>query len=87
MSVTVLRFRETPRVRLRIRAPGASIPAVLSPPFSAIAAVVGPPGEDAYEVAVAEGYVGTREQWLESLTGDGLVDPGDLTLYFNNALI
>lgn len=29
----------------------------------------GPPGDDAYEVAVSEGFVGTRAQWLESLQG------------------
>lgn len=30
-------------------------------------------GADAYEVAVATGFVGTRAQWLASLKGD----PGD----------
>lgn len=86
-AVIAIRIREEPPFRIRIRAPGANLPPVLAPPYQAIAAVVGPPGDDAYEVAVAEGYVGTREQWLESLTGDGLTDPGDITLYFNNALI
>jgi hypothetical protein len=30
----------------------------------------GPPGKDAYQVAVAVGFEGTREQWLESLLGE-----------------
>lgn len=32
---------------------------------------VGPPGLSAYSVAVANGYVGTEAEWLESLVGDG----------------
>lgn len=31
--------------------------------------LTGPSGDDAYEVAVSEGFVGTREQWLASLVG------------------
>lgn len=30
---------------------------------------VGPPGKSAYEVAVDNGFVGTEEEWLESLVG------------------
>lgn len=30
----------------------------------------GPPGESAYEIAVAEGFVGTEAEWLESLVGE-----------------
>jgi len=28
------------------------------------------PGRDAYEEALAEGFIGTRTEWLASLTGD-----------------
>ena len=31
--------------------------------------LTGPSGDDAYEVAVSEGFVGTRAQWLASLVG------------------
>ena len=31
---------------------------------------IGEEGDDAYEVAVAEGFVGTRDDWLASLEGD-----------------
>lgn len=38
--------------------------------------VPGRPGDDAYQVAVREGFEGTEEEWLESLVGpEG--DPGD----------
>lgn len=30
----------------------------------------GPAGDSAYEVALADGFVGTRTQWLDSLKGD-----------------
>lgn len=33
--------------------------------------VFGPPGLSAYQVAVANGFVGTEAEWLESLQGDG----------------
>jgi hypothetical protein len=44
-----------------------------------------PPGPSAYDIAVSNGFVGTEEEWLESLRTTA--DPGDLTLYFENALI
>lgn len=31
--------------------------------------IPGPPGASAYEIAVADGFVGTEAEWLESLTG------------------
>lgn len=41
---------------------------------------VGPRGKSAYEVAVDNGFVGTEEEWLESLKGqDGFVDFADLS--------
>lgn len=36
---------------------------------------VGPPGKSAYEVAVDEGFVGSEQDWLDSLKGDQ-GDPG-----------
>lgn len=37
---------------------------------------VGPPGMSAYQIAVAQGFVGTVDEWLESLEGDqGAVGP------------
>lgn len=44
-------------------------------------------GLSAYEIAVKHGYVGTEEEWLESLVGKGiesveLTDDGYLTLVF-----
>lgn len=36
----------------------------------------GDPGDSAYEVAIKEGFVGTKEEWLESLKGEK-GDPGD----------
>lgn len=49
------------------------------------------PGPSAYEIAVANGFRGTEAEWLESLRGEpgrdaDEVDPGDLTLTFDNAL-
>lgn len=32
----------------------------------------GPEGKSAYEVAVEEGFVGTEQEWLDSLAGDGV---------------
>jgi len=45
------------------------------------AAMQGPPGLSAYEVAVANGFVGTEEEWLDSLGGGGggVTDHGALT--------
>jgi hypothetical protein len=34
----------------------------------------GDPGKSAYEIAVEHGYVGTEEQWLESLRGPAGAD-------------
>jgi len=43
---------------------------VIKPPLiSTIAYQVGPRGKSAYEVAVANGFVGTESQWLASLQG------------------
>lgn len=57
----------------------------------------GPAGRNAYELAVAQGFVGTLEQWLESLEGaEGppgppgeaeIPDLPNLTLIFENGLI
>ena len=41
----------------------------------------GDPGDSAYEVAVAEGFQGTEEEWLESLKGEQ-GDPGTNTTSF-----
>ena len=41
------------------------LPSLLDPPDS----VDGVDGASAYEVAVANGFVGTKAQWLESLRG------------------
>lgn len=41
----------------------------------------GKPGLSAYQVAVADGFVGTVTQWLDSLHGDAGYGSGDLYLY------
>lgn len=35
-----------------------------------IAAIMGPPGKSAYQVALANGFVGTEAEWLASLQGE-----------------
>lgn len=37
----------------------------------------GPPGENAYQVALRSGFVGTLEEWLESLRGEDGEDGKD----------
>ena len=32
--------------------------------------VIGPPGKNAYELAVQNGYMGTLNEWLDSLKGE-----------------
>lgn len=34
----------------------------------------GAPGKSAYEIAVENGFVGTEEEWLESLECDGDIE-------------
>ena len=46
----------------------ALVPAVVVAPGGGSSSP-GAPGADAYEVAVAEGFVGTRAEWLVSLRG------------------
>lgn len=45
---------------------------------------MGPAGRDAYQLAVSKGYNGTLEDWLANQAGQ---DPGDVTLWFDNALV
>lgn len=59
---------------LSVRICGVDYVPVPGPPGSPGApGTAGPPGSSAYEVAVAEGFVGTEAQWLASLQGE----PGD----------
>lgn len=46
----------------------------------------GPAGLSAYQIALKNGFTGNEAQWLASLQG-GAVDPGDITLIFDNRLI
>ena len=46
----------------------------------------GPKGYSAYDIAVQKGYVGTPEEWLESLKGDK-GDKGDIGPKGNDANI
>lgn len=47
----------------------------------------GPAGPGAYELAVSVGFVGTEQQWLDSLaSGENEAWP-DLALIFENAII
>lgn len=39
---------------------------------SAVAAVIGPQGGSAYDIAVQEGFTGTEAEWLASLASGGL---------------
>lgn len=45
----------------------------IQPPVDPIdpAQYVGPPGKSAYQIALDNGFVGTEEEWLASLRGDG----------------
>lgn len=81
MSVVVVRrqvtkvvVRPTPPPRVVVRRPG--------PP--GVDGIDGAEGLSAYEVAVANGFVGTEQEWLESLKGEagaaGL-SGGSATLY------
>ena len=38
---------------------------------SGVPGPTGPEGDSAYEVAVANGFVGTEQEWLDSLNGSG----------------
>ena len=65
-------------------APGTSYWTTVATPGSAGAA--GVDGASAYEVAVANGFVGTEQQWLDSLVGTGggsgstgITDPSDFS--------
>lgn len=54
------------------------------------AVLVGPPGLSAYQVAVAEGFVGTESEWLASLIGPGVASAaidggGDLVLTLDDS--
>ncbi len=56
---------------------------------SSLSLVVGgspPPRASAYQVAVANGFVGTEADWLASLAA-GSADLPDFTLFFDGALI
>lgn len=57
---------------------------VINKPVEIITKGRGRDGLDAYELAVLEGFIGTREEWIESLHGkDGgtyLVDEEDITI-------
>ena len=45
--------------------------------------IPGPNGKSAYEIAVKNGFIGTEEEWLESLKGkDGVVTDPDLSNYY-----
>jgi hypothetical protein len=55
-----------------------------APPVSG--GLAGPTGLSAYQLALANGFVGTEAQWLASLVG-APTDPGDITLIFDNGLI
>lgn len=41
--------------------------------------VVGAPGLSAYEIAVQEGFVGTEQEWLDSLAANSAVDVTNMT--------
>ena len=41
--------------------------------FSDVHTIHGKDGKSAYEIAVENGFVGTEEEWLESLQGDDYV--------------
>jgi len=40
-----------------------------------VGSLKGPAGDSAYQIAVKHGFTGTEEQWLESLSSGGLIDP------------
>ena len=71
----IARFRWLPDQRPRFRwiVQQGPTPALSRPdPLPALAAIVGPGGRDAYELAVQQGFDGTIEEWLESLKATGL---------------
>ena len=87
MSELVTRWRpSSPVLVLRWRGLDQHASAAVAQSAPApLAAIIGPPGKSAYELAVAGGFIGTEAEWLASLTPDQ--DPGDLTLIFENGLI
>ncbi|MGL5715812.1 MAG: phage upper tail fiber protein [Sarcina sp.] len=58
---------------------GASREMLIKPKSTVI---VGPPGMSAYEVALKNGFVGTEEEWLNSLKGHVYNANGNLPLSF-----
>lgn len=50
------------------------------------AGTMGAAGPSAYELALANGFVGTEQEWLDSLTAD-YDDLPSFTLLFENALV
>ena len=53
---------------------------------SGIPGPTGPQGDSAYEIAVENGFVGTEQEWLDSL-GGGTADLGDFTFTDNVAAV
>lgn len=71
----IARFRwlADPRPRFRWVPQQGPLPVLAKPgPPPTVAAVVGPTGWDAYQVAVEQGFGGTRDEWLDSLRATGL---------------
>jgi hypothetical protein len=47
----------------------------------------GPEGDSAYDVAVANGFVGTEQEWLDSIGGGGTADLGDFQFTAGTATV
>lgn len=39
---------------------------------------IGKDGKSAYDIAVDNGFIGTQQEWLDSLRGEDILDGGDM---------
>lgn len=75
--------------------PGVSVPGPQGPRGlqgiqgeTGLTGPIGPSGDSAYDIAVANGFVGTEQEWLESISGSGSsADLGDYTFISNVATV
>jgi len=47
----------------------------------------GPAGDSAYDIAVANGFIGTEQEWLDSIGGGGTADLGDFQFTAGTATV
>lgn len=75
----ILLFSKPGSIRVAFRGPDETVTSINTvEEASSIMSIIGPPGASAYEVALANGFVGTEQEWLDSLQGSGTSGSGDV---------